>query len=57
MKAIVANAFKRKYVRKEDTTFTGEVGESWGYAQLSDDAQSKVATSAVLHKPVPTPKK
>ena len=57
MRAIVANAFKRKYVRKEDTTFTGEVGESWGYAQLSDDAQSKVATSAVLHKPVPTPKK
>ena len=57
MKAIVTNAFKRKYVRKDDTTFTGEVGESWGYAQLSDDAQAKVATSSVLHKPAPTPKK
>lgn len=38
---LLNDKYKAEFPRREDTTFSGEIGRRWGFSQLSTDAQEK----------------
>eukprot|EP00052_Salpingoeca_macrocollata_P001511 m.25965 g.25965 ORF g.25965 m.25965 type:complete len:131 (-) comp11450_c0_seq1:42-434(-) len=44
------NKFKRMFERKADTTFTGSVGSSWGFSQLSSEQQQKFGKGSFFER-------